>query len=424
MSRIDNTGECEKIICETLLQIGARSRMQILLSVSGLLITAFVLLAMPCMASPAMDDASGRPVIHLFEASPNMVGLGANATLKWDVSRADTLFINPGGIRLDLGKSPSGIAGINGSLIVHPIITTNYTLTAENAIGNSTANTSVIVNTTNIANKSLEISIDKDMNQPVISHFQALPSKIMAGESSTLSWSVSNAAEVTISGLGKVALTGSMAIMPISTTTYVLEARNAGKVAAAHTAITVEKPIPSKPVINSFYADQRSIKEGQSTALHWSVSGASNIAIDKTGPVPPTGSSLIRPSSTTAYTLTASNSAGIVVAITQVSVAPRPYPPVIKYFSASKRVISRGDSTALSWSVSGASRVDINGRRVSSSGSLSVSPSYSTAYTLSACNDGGCVSDSAYIEVGEVAIQPINIMPEPDPGMNIPIQSI
>lgn len=417
MSKIDTDCKSEKIICENLLPIDIGSHRLLLFSISGILITALVLLAMPCIASPAMDSALGRPVIHFFEASPIIVNPGANATLKWDVSHADILFINPGGIRLNLGKSSSGITGINGSLIVQPIITTNYTLIAENAIGNSTANTSVIVK---IVNKSLEMH--GDVNQPVVIYFQALPFKIKSGESSTLSWSVSNAADVTISGIGKVALAGSMAIMPISTTTYVLEARNAGRVTAAHTAITVEKPIQSKPIINSFYADQRSIKEGQSTALHWSVSGATNIAIDKIGPVPPIGSSLVRPSSTTAYTLTASNGAGITAAITQISVTPRPYPPVIKYFSASKRVISRGDSTALSWSVSGANRVDINGRQVSSSGSISVSPSHSTAYTLSACNDGGCVSDSEHIEVGEVAIQPIDLMPEPDQGLNIPIQ--
>ncbi|MGA9098055.1 MAG: hypothetical protein WB392_03900 [Methanotrichaceae archaeon] len=331
MNKINTVSRSGEIICNSFLPMNIGSHRSLVFSISGLLTMALILLVMPCMASPAVDNTSGRPIIHLFEASPSMVNPGTNATLNWTVSRADVLFVDPGGIRLNLGNSSSGILEINGSIIVRPINSTNYTLIAENAVGNTTANTSVIVN------KSLAM-----LNE-------------------------------------------------------------------------VKPPVIKQPVINSFYADSRRIIEGQSTTLYWSVLGATNIAIDRIGPVPSTGSRLIRPSSTTTYTLTASNDAGSTVAVTQVSVTPRPHPPVINYFGASKGVISRGDSTTLSWSVSGADEVDINGRGVGSSGSISVSPSYSTAYTLSACNDGGCVKDSAYIEVGEVAIQPINIMPETQP---------
>lgn len=412
MNKVDVASRSGEMICKSFLPINIGSHRSLAFLISGILITALILQAMPCMASPAVDSVSGRPVIHLFEASPSIVNSGENATLNWTVSRADILFVDPGGIILNLGNSSSGISEINGSIFVRPINSTNYTLIAENAVGNTTANTSVIVNKSLAMPREIKQPV---ITQPVIRYFQATPSTIKNGESTTLSWSVSDATEVTISGLGKVALKGSMAIMPVGTTTYVLAAKNAGEVVTAHTVVAVERPTQSKPVINSFYADSRRIIDGQSTTLYWSVSGASNIAIDRIGPVPSTGSRLIRPSSTTTYTLTASNDAGSTAATAQISVTPRPRPPVINYFGASKGVISRGDSTTLSWSVSGADGVDINGRRVGSSGSISVSPSYSTAFTLSACNDGGCARDSAYIEVGEVAIQPINLMPEPQP---------
>lgn len=77
-------------------------------------------------------------------------------------------------------------------------------------------------------------------------------------------------------------------------------------------------------------------------------------------------------------------------------------------------------------SISGTSKIAIDRigpvPSIGSSGAISVSPSQSTAYTLSACNDGGCVSNNAYIEVGDVAIQPINLMPEPQPEPGSPIQ--
>jgi len=75
---------------------------------------------------------------------------------------------------------------------------------------------------------------------PIINSFSANPSTITVGESSTLSWSVTDATSVTIdNGIGSVALTGTTAVNPITTTTYTLTATNtAGSVTAA-TTITV-----------------------------------------------------------------------------------------------------------------------------------------------------------------------------------------
>ncbi len=75
---------------------------------------------------------------------------------------------------------------------------------------------------------------------PIINSFLANPSTITVGDSSTLSWSVTDATSVTIdNGVGPVALTGTTAVNPITTTTYTLTATNtAGSVTAA-TTITV-----------------------------------------------------------------------------------------------------------------------------------------------------------------------------------------
>ena len=56
---------------------------------------------------------------------------------------------------------------------------------------------------------------------PVIASFTASPGTINAGNSSTLSWSVSGATEVTIEpGIGPVAATGTYTVSPTATTTY------------------------------------------------------------------------------------------------------------------------------------------------------------------------------------------------------------
>jgi|GEM_PF-5806207 len=75
---------------------------------------------------------------------------------------------------------------------------------------------------------------------PIINSFSASPSTITVGESSTLSWSVTDATSVTIdNGIGSVALTGTTAVNPTTTTTYTLTATNVAGSVTASVTITV-----------------------------------------------------------------------------------------------------------------------------------------------------------------------------------------
>jgi hypothetical protein len=79
---------------------------------------------------------------------------------------------------------------------------------------------------------------------PIINSFSAIPSTITVGESSTLSWSVTDATSVTINnGIGPVALTGTTAVNPITTTTYILTATNVAGSVTATTTVTVSSAI-------------------------------------------------------------------------------------------------------------------------------------------------------------------------------------
>ncbi len=365
--------------------------------------------------TPALSVGHEKPAIILFEASPSSVTSGENVTIKWNVSNASAILLNPGDIRLDIGGYPAGILRINGSTVVRPVNTTTYTILALNGFGNDTANTSVLVRDT----VSPAIAQKKDI--PVIVHFRTSPTTIRVGEAATLSWSVSNAAEVTISRLGKVALSGSTAVMPSDTATYTLTARNSGGEVTASVVITVQKPKLVEPVISNFSANPARITAGGTSILSWSVLDASSIIIDGIGRVGSSGSISVSPKTTTVFTLHASNAAGRSTATSRVEVVQKIQPPVINYFSIDKPSISTGDTARLSWSVSGASQVTIGGiGQVSSSGSMSVRPRTSTSYILSASNSGGTRSKSVFIEVGEASIQPINPV-YPDMPEDIPI---
>lgn len=75
---------------------------------------------------------------------------------------------------------------------------------------------------------------------PVINSFFASPSAIIAGDSTTLSWTVTDADSVTIDyGIGTVALTGITTVNPTTDTIYTLIATNSAGPVIATVTVTV-----------------------------------------------------------------------------------------------------------------------------------------------------------------------------------------
>ena len=84
-------------------------------------------------------------------------------------------------------------------------------------------------------------------------------------------------------------------------------------------------PQAGRPVVTNFAVIPAIVAAGQNAVLVWDVSGAQAVNIDNgVGPVPLNGSKSIVPSATTAYILTAVNSAGSSTAIVTVAVVGRP----------------------------------------------------------------------------------------------------
>jgi hypothetical protein len=85
---------------------------------------------------------------------------------------------------------------------------------------------------------------------PVISNFGATPSAIFIGQSSTLSWSASNATAVSIdNGIGSKPVSGSMNVSPAQTTIYTLTATGPAGSVSAQTTIAVFPPGPKRRAV-------------------------------------------------------------------------------------------------------------------------------------------------------------------------------
>jgi hypothetical protein len=233
---------------------------------------------------------------------------------------------------------------------------------------------------------------------PNISSFTAGPSSISSGSSSILAWSTSGATSLSIDqGIGTVTGVTSRVVTPSGTTTYTLTATNGS--GSVTQSVTVTVTTAALPVITSLTASPSSIYPKQSSMLSWNTSGATSLSIDQgVGMVTGTTSKSVTPSSTTIYTLTATNSNGSVTAKTTVTIAP----PVISSFTANPATISPGQSSTLSWSGSGATTLSIDQGVGAVSGTTSqmVSPATTTTYTLTATSSAGSTTAKVSVAVG------------------------
>ena len=187
-------------------------------------------------ATPSADNPPPFPVVGAFSVSPDIMEAGESSTLSWSVEDATTVAINQG----------IGNVALSGSRTVSPAATTTYTLTATNASGSSYASTQVVVTSTPAA------------DLPVIHSFVADPEIVFTGNSSILSWSVSNATSIEISpGIGEVDAAGSATVTPGTTTSYTLLASNAAgwrsqTITVSVTSIMFKPPVVLVPM---FYSD-------------------------------------------------------------------------------------------------------------------------------------------------------------------------
>jgi hypothetical protein len=186
------------------------------------------------------------------------------------------------------------------------------------------------------------------VERPACHSFNTTRPQILPGQTSTLSWQVSNADRIRIEPeIGPVSALGSRTVKLFATTTYTLIAVNragesritrridVGKAPAVQRQAVeqpavltelVEPPVVGSqvveppvvvskvsdlPTLHSFNTTRPVIMPGQTSTLSWQVSNADRIRIEpEVGPVSVLGSRTVKPSATTTYTLIATNQTG------------------------------------------------------------------------------------------------------------------
>lgn len=345
-------------------------------------------------ADSAARTVSAAPSIASFTVTPPVIGPGAGATLSWVVANATKVVIDPG----------FGEVAAAGSMLVYPAASTYYTLIATNASGTSTASVFVKV----------EASYPGPGNPPAIEFFGASPPSVGPGAGSTLSWVTSGASSVWLEpGLGPRPSTGTLLVYPSRTTTYTLNAANSHGTVSRSVIVNVEASYPgpgSPPEIVSFTATPQTIAPGGAATLTWSTRGASEVVIDNgVGARPVSGSTVVSPTTTTHYTLRATNSSGSTSASIQVRVENSSSDkPLIQSFTVTPSTIEPGGSAVLAWTTSNADLVSIDPGvgSVATTGSHIVAPLVTTSYRLTAFRGSESVSAVVTVSVADGACRP------------------
>lgn len=159
-----------------------------------------------------------------------------------------------------------------------------------------------------------------------------------------------------------------------------------------------------KPIIGSFSATPNLLGAGGGTAtLSWNVLGASSVSIDNgVGTQPASGSFTVNVTSTTLFTLTATNAKGTTTQTATVAVQVV-LPPQISSFTAAPATLPAGGGTAtLAWSIANtADTVSIapGVGNVTGQTSKVVSVPATTTFTLSASNAGGTRTQQVTVTV-------------------------
>jgi hypothetical protein len=255
--------------------------------------------------------------------------------------------------------------------------------------------------------------------------FTATPSQIASGQSSLLSWNVPNATSVNISGVGtNLNPAGNATVKPTQTTTYNLTATGpGGQTITASATVTVGA---SNPAIVRFTAAPTQINQGQSSLLSWTTTGASTVSISNgVGTVAANGSQNVSPTATTTYTLTATGADGStkVTAAVTVTVGNGGVPTVLS-FTASPTVIASGGQSSLCYNVSNATSITIQpgpGTVNGPAACVTVSPTATTTYVLTATNAVGPIQAVVTVSVGAVQVLTFSANPAYSPASGAPV---
>jgi hypothetical protein len=245
-------------------------------------------------------------------------------------------------------------------------------------------------------------------NLPIVS-INANPVSVSSGQTSTLTWSATNANSCSASGgwAGNKALSGSEPTPAITaTTTFTLTCSNASGSSSAATTVTLQTA--AAPTL-TLSAAPTAVMSGGSSTLTWASTNATSCTASGgwTGAKATSGSQTFNNlTASVTYSLQCTGASGLSPvrsATVTVNGAPPPPPAPTVDLNASPTSVNVNGSSMLSWTSSNASSCTASGgwsgaKQVQGSESTGAL-SNTTSFSISCTGAGGAASDSVTVDV-------------------------
>lgn len=244
-----------------------------------------------------------------------------------------------------------------------------------------------------------------DMKKGII--FEATASAVRPGDSVGLRWDCPITGKVRLNPGGLVLESKSqVTVKPSATTIYTLTEAKAGGALLGRLEVRIEPYAPyGEPAkVCAFEASTHAVLPGEPVVLHWTCTGTAKVKLEPGGLELDGQSEItVTPLETTRYTITASNFAGGASRTVEVQVLKSPVgqPARVCAFTAEQSAIRPGEPVELRWECVGDSKVRLEpgGIELDGKDRITVQPSETTVYTLSAANVLGGSSRSLEIRV-------------------------
>ena len=259
----------------------------------------------------------------------------------------------------------------------------------------------------------LLIAVQASAQQPAapeaakVSVFEATANAVRPGDSVSLRWDCAITGKVRLDPGGLVLeAKGQVTVKPSASTIYTLTEAKAGGALLGRVEVRIEPYAPyGEPAkVCAFEASTHAVLPGEPVKLSWTCTGTAKVKLEPGGLELDGQSDItVTPLETTRYTITASNISGGASRTVEVQVLKSPVgqPARVCAFTAGQSAIRPGEPVELRWECVGDSKVRLEpgGLELDGKDHVTVQPSATTVYTLSAMNILGGSSRSLEIRV-------------------------
>lgn len=336
------------------------------------------------------DEITGE-----INLAPATINRGESTTLNWNYNYLKSLKVTSNDVNFNETES-------FGSYPLSPLKTTSYDI--------------ILDNNKKIEEKTLKLTVVQP--NPVVS-FTADKVKIGEGQSSKLTWNVTDAESASLENTSLTGLSNSLTVSPVNDTTYKLNVTGYNNENNTSRSLMID--VVKDSAINSFTSDKTKVSIGDNVTFNWSTNDSEGLELSPFGNVDKAATSKVVTMGTVgdfSYTLKTTSFSGMTKTSNPININVYGLPTITTYKvndNDTSLTVEPNDPLNFTWSGTNNDNYNINGVSVSND-TYAVNADATTGtknYVLTGINGAGkSVNKSITVNVvGAGAISTFSTVP-------------